>query len=153
MALGKRIREERDARGLTQIQLCELVNALIPDGALDEKGEPDKGLSQQNLLNLEKRDSAKNRHAHLIAAALGLSLRWLLTGEGPKHAAQSVLIADLLPGLNVALLEKLSPTERSFIAGKIDNEVEKLLAKHAQADQSGKEWPTTVESQADVVNR
>lgn len=71
--MGKRIETERLGRGWTQGKLVELVG----NGA-------GAGLSQQALDRLEKRDSDKSEHAVGIADALGVSLRWLLTGTGRK---------------------------------------------------------------------
>ena len=73
MGMGKRIEAERNARGWTQGKLAELVN-----------NGPDEKLSQQALDRLEKRDSDKSEFAVQIADALGVSLRWLLSGTGRK---------------------------------------------------------------------
>lgn len=71
MAMGKRIEAERIARGWTQSKLADLVS-----------GGAENGLSQQALDRLEKRDSDKSEHAVGLADALGVSLRWLLSGIG-----------------------------------------------------------------------
>lgn len=68
MALGARIREARDDLGWDQADLCSRV----------------PGLSQQNLSNLETRDSKTSEFAIRIADALGVSIRWLLDGTGRK---------------------------------------------------------------------
>jgi hypothetical protein len=66
MAMGARIKELRGS--MEQATLC----AKIP------------GLTQQNLSNMEKRDSKTSEFAPAIADEFGVSLRWLLTGEGSK---------------------------------------------------------------------
>jgi transcriptional regulator with XRE-family HTH domain len=73
MAMGKRIEAERTARGWTQSKLADLVS----NGA-------EGGLTQQALDRLEKRDSDKSEHAVGLADALGVSLRWLLSGTGRR---------------------------------------------------------------------
>ena len=77
MNLGGRVAQERKARGLTQQQLADKVSPRVVG---DEKG----GLTQQALDRLEKRDSNKSEFAVGLADALGVSLRWLLTGAGNK---------------------------------------------------------------------
>ena len=57
------------AREWGQAKLCELV----------------EGLSQQNLSNLENRDSLTSEFAIRIADALSVSIRWLLDGSGRKE--------------------------------------------------------------------
>ena len=77
MALGARIKEERDNRGWTQTQLVNLVNERLP-------ADFDGTLSQQALGALEKRDSTTSEFAVYLADVLGVSLRWLLTGAGRR---------------------------------------------------------------------
>lgn len=69
MALGQRVEELRKDRGWTQVQLCAAAGGAI---------------TQQNLDRLEKRDAKTSEAAPALADALGVSLRWLLTGEGRK---------------------------------------------------------------------
>lgn len=68
MALGARIKEARGE--LEQGELC----ARVP------------GLTQQSLSALEKRDSKTSEFAPGLADALGVSLRWLLSGEGDQRS-------------------------------------------------------------------
>ncbi len=70
MGMGKRIEGERKALGWTQAQLAHKV-------------DPDN-FSQQALDRLEKRDSDTSKFVVQIANALGVNLRWLLTGNGRK---------------------------------------------------------------------
>lgn len=72
MALGSRVKAEREALGLTQTQLAERVG---------------DGLSQQAVDRLEKRDSATSQWVVGIADALQVSLRWLISGKGDKAAS------------------------------------------------------------------
>lgn len=71
MSLGKRVEDERKRRDWTQTQLASKV----------------KGLTQQALDRLEKRDSKTSEHAVAIAEAMQISLRWLLTGNGQRDDA------------------------------------------------------------------
>lgn len=66
MSLGKRVEDKRKELGWTQPQLAAKV----------------EGLTQQALDRLEKRDSKTSEHAVALAEALGVSLRWLLSGQG-----------------------------------------------------------------------
>jgi len=68
MALGKRIEEELARRGWKQADLSAKV----------------AGLSQQAISNLITRDSATSEFAIRIADAFGVSIRWLLDGQGRR---------------------------------------------------------------------
>jgi transcriptional regulator with XRE-family HTH domain len=69
MALGKRIEEELSRQGWKQSDLA----ARVP------------GLSQQAISNLITRDSATSEFAIRIADAFGVSVRWLLDGQGRRE--------------------------------------------------------------------
>lgn len=71
MALGLRVKEAREYRGLTQGDLADLV-----------------GWSQQALSTLEKRDSKKSAYASQIAEALDININWLMDGNGSMLAKQ-----------------------------------------------------------------
>jgi transcriptional regulator with XRE-family HTH domain len=58
MALGKRIKELRESKGLSQDALANLTNGAVSQGAISA---------------LEKRDSQSSRHTPALAAALGVS--------------------------------------------------------------------------------
>jgi len=83
--LGQRVREARDARHLTQAELCELV----------------PGLTQQTLSALEARNSKTSLLLFAIADALNVNPRWLLTGHGdswltrPYHPLHDHHIDDI----------------------------------------------------------
>lgn len=68
MAMGARIKAERGDTDQA------VIAAKVP------------GLTQQALSNLETRDSRTSEFAPGIADALGVSLRWLMTGEGDKKS-------------------------------------------------------------------
>lgn len=65
MALGARVRQAREARGLKQTELAEAIN-----------------WSPQALSTLERRDSKKSERAEDLANFLRVSLSWLLSGGG-----------------------------------------------------------------------
>ncbi len=68
MNLGGRVKQERETRGWSQPQLASRIS----------------GLSQQALAALESRDSKTSEFAVGLADALGVSLRWLISGDGRK---------------------------------------------------------------------
>lgn len=67
MALGNRVKELREAAGETFKQLGSAI-----------------GATAQSLHLLEKRDSERSVHAPAIARHYGVTLHWLLTGDGQK---------------------------------------------------------------------
>lgn len=73
MAFGKRIKEAREIRAMTQTELA----AQVP------------GLSQQAIANSEQRDSQSSRFLIEIAQALQVNVNWLARGEGPRDSSQS----------------------------------------------------------------
>ena len=75
MALGARIRLVRERLGIDQATLCLKV----------------PGLSQQNLSNLETRDSKTSEYAIRIADALQVPVRWLLVPGPQRHAGVTQL--------------------------------------------------------------
>jgi len=111
MALGARIKQARGT--LDQSILCAMVNERTPEGG--------KLLSQQSLSNLETRDSLTSEFALRIADALGVSVRWLLDGEGPQQAPE-------WPFLGVARseIDALTPHQLGFIEGVLRSALEKL---------------------------
>lgn len=70
MRLGKRLETELANRGMSPTELC----ALVPD------------LNLGTLCATMDRDSGSSKFAPAISDALGLNLRWLLTGDGEKLA-------------------------------------------------------------------
>lgn len=78
MAFGKRLKEARELRGITQTELSRMV----------------PGLSQQAIVNSEQRDSQTNRHLTHIAKALQVSPDWLATGEGVRDLSKVHIISD-----------------------------------------------------------
>lgn len=69
MNMGKRLKLELQDRGMSPTDLCEMV----PD------------LSLGTLSAIYIRDSKNSTYAPAIAEALGLELRWLITGDLPKY--------------------------------------------------------------------
>lgn len=77
MKLGGRIKGEREARGWTQAELATHAGLPAKNG-------------QQAIQALEDRDSERSKHAPDLAAALGLTLTWALTGQGQKYLNSDV---------------------------------------------------------------
>lgn len=67
--MGKRLKQELADRGMRPMDLC----ALVPD------------LDIGTLSAIYTRDSKNSNYAPAIALALGLELRWLVTGDGNKY--------------------------------------------------------------------
>lgn len=65
MALGSRVKQAREYRGLTQGDLATAI-----------------GWTQQALSTLEKRDSKKSAYTSQIAKALNVDIDWLMGGVG-----------------------------------------------------------------------
>lgn len=74
MALGQRVKEVREQKGMTQAELAEHVSFLL-----------NKKIKQGNIANLENRDSRKSEIAYELASALNVNADWLITGNGLKE--------------------------------------------------------------------
>lgn len=68
MNIGRRLKEERNLKGLSQQQLADAV-----------------GIKQSAISQLESGASQKTTYAAAIAAKLGVNALWLETGLGPKY--------------------------------------------------------------------
>ena len=67
MDIGQRIRQEREALGMTRAELARLADIKYP-----------------TLAGIENGDQAGSTRLHAIAAALGVSISWLESGRGRK---------------------------------------------------------------------
>ncbi len=70
--LGNRIKQAREFKGLTQIELSEMI-----------------GIKQQSLQSAECGDTAMPRKIKQIAEVLEVSLSWLVTGDGDMKTNKS----------------------------------------------------------------
>lgn len=68
MNIGRRLKEERNLKGLSQQQLADAV-----------------GIKQSAISQLESGASQKTTYVAAIAAKLGVNALWLETGLGPKY--------------------------------------------------------------------
>ncbi len=93
MALGKRVKQRRLEIGLTQEELAEKV-----------------GVGTTTINKLELRDNKSSQKASAIAEALNVRLEWLLTGEEPMIAVESIGNVAPAPDLHggVPLLGKVA---------------------------------------------
>lgn len=105
MALGARIKEARDAIPLDQAELCSKID----------------GLTQQSLSNLETRDSRTSEYALRIADALGVSIRWLLDGDGVRDEPEWPF-----PDIERARFYRLTPNERIEVQAVARERIEKF---------------------------
>lgn len=69
MNIGHRIRQERDARGMSRAELSRRADIKYP-----------------TLAGIENGDQANSTRLHAIASALGVTVTWLETGKGQKEA-------------------------------------------------------------------
>lgn len=115
MALGKRLQEARDKRGLTQEQLAKKVF-----GNDDSK-------HQARISALETRDSLTSVDLYRFADALNVRARWLQTGENPSGLEEHTAVpaADPLLMQLIDLWGQLNPDNRD----KLLSQANKL---HAQ---------------------
>lgn len=70
MSIGRRIRAERDARGIDRRKLAK-----------------DAGMAYATLAGLENSDQATTTRLHAIAEALGVNPNWLESGRGEKYVS------------------------------------------------------------------
>lgn len=77
--LAERLRREREARGLTQPALGAAA-----------------GRTKQTISAIETGQTQAPEHDTItaIAAALGVSVNWLLTGKEPKHGSSTIQVAE-----------------------------------------------------------
>ena len=113
--MGKRLKKELDERGMAPVQLC----ALVPD------------LDIGTLSAIYTRDSRGSKFAPDIAAALGLELRWLITGEGEKHVARRI---DTMESTHSGRECNLSIDEQMILAAfpLLSDTVRKMWVSSAQ---------------------
>lgn len=116
MSLGKRIQLVRLERGWEQADLVEAANGCI---------------SQQALSNLEVRDSKTSEHLFAVADALGVSARWLMTGEGDKFPPTEASIHTLFPLVSDDEWDSLDDRERGIIEAKLHSAFEDIRARRA----------------------
>lgn len=73
ITLGKRLKHEREAQGLTQDQLAEAI-----------------GVKQSVITSIETRSQRSSVHAPALAKALKVNVDWLLSGTDPKEIEYQV---------------------------------------------------------------
>lgn len=119
MNLGKRILEVRKELEWEQSDLLERVGACQPPGANE--------LSQQALSNLEQRDSKTSEHLFAVADALGVSARWLMTGEGVKEAATEDSIQAVFPSIPDEMWDQLTERQKGMVEEKTRQAIDAIL--------------------------
>lgn len=67
MALGQRVKTERERKGWSQAFLAERA-----------------GMQQETISAIERRDSKRSEYTQRLAEALGVPVEYLLTGEHPE---------------------------------------------------------------------
>lgn len=75
MGLGKRVRQEREAKKWSQAELARRVSLLVK-----------RKISQVAIHHIESRDNVSPRFVVELADALGVPLTWLQHGRGEKTA-------------------------------------------------------------------
>lgn len=104
MAMGRRLKELREARGLSQPQVAKDV----------------KEIQQQALAALESRDSKTSEFAPQLADYYQVSLRWLLTGKGRQDDADWPF-----PMVDRARWDACSDTDRGYVQAVINQALDK----------------------------
>lgn len=84
MNIGSRIIQAREARGWQQKTLAEVLDRLHI-------------MTQQSLSLLELGKTQSTRHGWELAAVLGVSPRWLVTGEGSMNDENAQALMPLPP--------------------------------------------------------
>jgi transcriptional regulator with XRE-family HTH domain len=107
MALGARIKQRMTTQNLQQSDVIAKV----------------EGLTQQNLSNLITRDSLTSEYAIRIADALGVSVRWLLDGQGRHDEPEWPF-----PGIERARWVALSNDHKLEIQGVVRERIDSLEA-------------------------
>ncbi len=112
--LGDRLAAGRDAAGMTQAQLAQRlgVRAKTLRDWEDDVSEP------------------RANRLQMLAALLGVSLRWLLTGEGDDVAPPDAQGAAIDPALKTALAELRSVRGDLLKLGEKLGRLEKTLRLH-----------------------
>lgn len=124
MNLGKRVYQRRHELGMTMSELAEKV-----------------GMSHSSISVMESRDQRSSQHVNKIAEVLGLSVEWLLTGEGLKEISSKIFALPVIPmkWLNGSMFEdpKTMPslTEMYRIFGK--DEITKWVPVMTDYDDRG----------------
>jgi transcriptional regulator with XRE-family HTH domain len=95
--IGARVRREREAQGLSRQDLGRAV-----------------GMGYSTLAELERGGMQTSTKLHLIAEALGVSVRWLETGKGAK-AVPRPAPASHAAGLDVGKLADLLATVEAAV--------------------------------------
>lgn len=96
MALGNRLKQARNARGLSQQQLADLA-----------------GMTQAAVGALEVRDSKHSTKVLALAKALGVNVEWLADGRGPMDRSE---VSESMAAYNIG---KPDNHELEFI-GRLD---------------------------------
>lgn len=132
MNMGQRITQLRAERGWTQQRLVDLANEAARRAGM-EFDDDKPPLSQQALDRLEKRNSTTSSSAPFIADALGVSLRWLLTGVGRPTDDDRWPFA-LVPR---ALWDRASDETRAFAQGALKESLRQAADPNVIAEHQG----------------
>ena len=84
MGMGARLADVLKAKEKSQAELARI-----------------SGVDEATISALIQRDSARSNYAPTLASALGISLHWLLTGEGDRDVS-SVAVAETSAGYSLA---------------------------------------------------
>lgn len=108
--LGKRLKEEREGKSLTQAALAKK-----------------SGCSQATIADIERGRNDGSAKLPSIAAALGLNAYWLETGRGPKYSEpNSTIGADGLyitdPKL-IAIVRMIQEAEAPYLVDKLQKDL------------------------------
>jgi transcriptional regulator with XRE-family HTH domain len=114
MGMGARIAEVRQAKGWSTTKLASAADAIYrrQPGLAPQEGDY---VTQQNISVMETRDSNKSEFVAAIAEALGVSLRWLITGLGRPDDADWPF-----PMVDRSRWDQLGEQQRGYVQGAIN---------------------------------
>lgn len=112
MATGTRVAEERVRQGLSQQELATKVTKL------------GYKISQTGIDKIEKRDTERPKCLKELAAALGVSEQWLLSGTGNKQPSADAEVQEI-----VKEIRQLSVAEQESVLAQFRALLGVALAK------------------------
>lgn len=138
MGMGKRIQEARDRRGWSTTKLAAEADAIYRRQPGIDPAQTTEYVTQQNISVMENRDSNKSDFAGAIAEALGVSLRWLVTGHGRSDDPDWPF-----PLINRRLWDACNDAERGYVQGAANRALSDLRSKlHGEVSASAKALAT-----------
>lgn len=129
MGMGSRVKEARDAKGWSTPKLAAVADAIYRKQPGVEPRDEGEYVTQQNVSVMETRDSNKSEFIAAIAAALDVSLRWLITGIGNANDRDWPL-----PMVERSRWDRCNEQERGYIQGAVNRALDDVETQRATAN-------------------